>query len=100
MMCAKLLKHVPPGSEGRFYRVSERAFDKIIEIYGAMLRVVLRFSTVTLLVALATLVVTIVMFIRIPKGFFPIQDTGVIQGVSEAAQIRFLPRNGKAGSRL
>ncbi len=86
MMCAKLLKHVPPGSEGRFYRVSERAFDKIIEIYGAMLRVVLRFSTVTLLAALATLVVTIVMFIRIPKGFFPIQDTGVIQGVSEAAQ--------------
>ena len=86
MMCAKLLKHVPPGSEGRFYRVSERAFDKIIEIYGSMLRVVLRFRTVTLLAAVATLVVTIVMFIRIPKGFFPIQDTGVIQGVSEAAQ--------------
>ena len=86
MMCAKLLKHVPPGSEGRFYRVSERAFDKIIEIYGSMLRVVLRFRTVTLLAAVGTLVVTIVMFIRIPKGFFPIQDTGVIQGVSEAAQ--------------
>jgi multidrug efflux pump len=86
MMCAKLLKHVPPGSEGRFYRASERAFEKIIEIYGSMLRVVLRFRTITLLAAVATLVVTIVMFIRIPKGFFPIQDTGVIQGVSEAVQ--------------
>ena len=86
MMCAKLLKHTPPGSESRFYRVSERAFEKIIEIYGSILRVVLRFRTVTLLAALATLVVTIVMFIRIPKGFFPIQDTGVIQGVSEAEQ--------------
>jgi multidrug efflux pump len=86
MMCAKLLKHVPPGSEGRFYRASERAFEKIIEIYGSMLRVVLRFRTVTLLAAVATLVVTIAMFIRIPKGFFPIQDTGVIQGVSEAAE--------------
>jgi multidrug efflux pump len=86
MMSAKLLKHTPAQSQGRFYRVSERAFEKIIEIYGRILRVVLRFRTVTLLVALATLVITIVMFIRIPKGFFPIQDTGVIQGVSEAVQ--------------
>ena len=86
MMCAKLLKHTPAQSQGRFYRVSERAFEKIIEIYGRILRVVLRFRTITLLVAFATLVITIVMFIRIPKGFFPIQDTGVIQGVSEAAQ--------------
>jgi multidrug efflux pump len=86
MMCAKLLKHTPAQSQGTFYRVSERAFEKIIEIYGSILRVVLRFRTITLLAALATLVITIVMFIRIPKGFFPIQDTGVIQGVSEAVQ--------------
>jgi multidrug efflux pump len=86
MMCAKLLKHTPPGSEGRFYRVSERAFEKVIETYGRVLQVVLRFRTITLLAAAATLVATIVMFIRIPKGFFPIQDTGVIQGVSEAVQ--------------
>jgi multidrug efflux pump len=86
MMSSKLLKHVPAQSQGRFYRTSEHIFEKIIEWYGRVLRVVLRFRTVTLLVALATLVITIVMFIRIPKGFFPIQDTGVIQGVSEAAQ--------------
>jgi len=86
MMSSKLLKHTPAQSQGWFYRVSERAFEKIIEVYGRILRVVLRFRTITLLAALATLVITIVMFIRIPKGFFPIQDTGVIQGVSEAAQ--------------
>jgi multidrug efflux pump len=86
MMSAKLLKHTPEQSQGWFYRTSERAFEKIIEIYGRMLRVVLRFRTITLLAAFGTLVITILMFIRIPKGFFPIQDTGVIQGVSEAAQ--------------
>ena len=86
MMCAKLLRHTPAQQQGRFYRVSEHVFEKIIEIYGRMLRVVLRFRTITLLAAFATLVITILMFIKIPKGFFPIQDTGVIQGVSEAAQ--------------
>jgi multidrug efflux pump len=86
MMCAKLLKHKPAASQGRFYHLSERAFEKIIEYYGCVLRVVLRFRTVTLLAAVATLVVTLVLFVSIPKGFFPIQDTGVIQGVSEATQ--------------
>ncbi len=86
MMCSKLLKHTPEGSQGRFYRVSERAFEAVIAFYGKTLRFVLRFQTITLLVAMATLAVTVVQFYYIPKGFFPIQDTGVIQGVSEAAQ--------------
>jgi multidrug efflux pump len=86
MMCARLLKHTPPEKQGLFYRVSERAFESIIAFYGRTLKWVLRAQTATLLVAVATLALTIFMFYNIPKGFFPIQDTGVIQGVSEAAQ--------------
>jgi multidrug efflux pump len=86
MMASKLLKHTPKGSEGRFYQVSEYAFNSIVAFYGRTLQFVLRFQTITLLVAVATLVVTVLLFLRIPKGFFPIQDTGVIQGISEAAQ--------------
>ncbi len=86
MMCAKLLKHTPPEKQGRFYRTSEHIFESVIAFYGKTLKWVLRFQTVTLLVAVATLGLTVLMFYRIPKGFFPIQDTGVIQGVSEAGQ--------------
>jgi multidrug efflux pump len=86
MMASKLLKHTPPGSEGRFFQASERGFNAIVNFYGRTLQFVLRFQTITLLVAVATLVVTILLFYRIPKGFFPIQDTGVIQGISESAQ--------------
>ena len=86
MMCSKLLKHTPEAEQGWFYHTSGRAFDAVIAFYGRTLRFVLRFQTVTLLIAVATLVVTVLQFYFIPKGFFPIQDTGVIQGVSEAAQ--------------
>ncbi|HLI83151.1 MAG TPA: efflux RND transporter permease subunit [Bryobacteraceae bacterium] len=86
MMCSKLLKHVPESEQGWFYRVSERAFDAVIALYGRTLRFVLRYQKTTLLVAAATLALTIFQFIWIPKGFFPIQDTGVIQGISEAAE--------------
>ncbi len=86
MMCSKLLKHTPDGQRGWFYRNSERAFDAVIAFYGRTLRFVLRFQTITLLVAIATVIITVLQFYFIPKGFFPIQDTGVIQGVSEAAQ--------------
>ena len=86
MMCAKLLKYTPEESQGRFYRASERAFNATIAFYGRTLRWVLRWQVATLLVAAATLGLTILLYIFIPKGFFPIQDTGVIQGVSEAAQ--------------
>jgi multidrug efflux pump len=86
MMCAKLLKHKPEAQQGRLFRASERAFETIIHWYGKTLQVVLRFQTVTLLVAAGTLALTVYLFYIIPKGFFPIQDTGVIQGVTEAAQ--------------
>ena len=86
MMCSRLLKHTPEASQGRFYRASERAFNSVIAFYGRTLQWVLGWQVATLLVAAATLGLTIFLFFVIPKGFFPIQDTGVIQGVSEAAQ--------------
>jgi multidrug efflux pump len=92
MMAAKLLKHHPPDQpRNRFYRWSEDAFNKIIEYYGKTLEFVLRHQTTTLLVAVGTLGLTIYLFYIIPKGFFPIQDTGVIQGISEAAQTISFP---------
>jgi multidrug efflux pump len=86
MMSAKLLKHKPEHEQNRLFRASERAFQWIIDFYGRTLRFVLRYQTITLLVALGTLALTVLLYVVIPKGFFPIQDTGVIQGVSEAAQ--------------
>jgi multidrug efflux pump len=91
MMASKLLKQKSEASQGRLFRASEHAFNAIIAFYGKTLQFVLRFQTITLLVAVATLVLTIILFWRIPKGFFPIQDTGVIQGVSEAAQTVSFP---------
>ena len=86
MMCSKLLKHRPEHEQSRFYRSSERVWNSMIGLYDRSLQWVLRRQTATLLVAIATLVLTVVLYVYIPKGFFPIQDTGVIQGVSEAAQ--------------
>jgi len=86
MMSARLLKHTPPDKQGRFFRASERAFDRIIEAYGRSLQWVLKYQTTTLLVAVGTLVLTIILYIVVPKGFFPIQDTGIIQGFSQAPQ--------------
>jgi multidrug efflux pump len=85
MMSARLLRHTPPEKQGRFYRASERAFANIIAFYGRTLKFVLRFQTITLLVAVGTLVLTVVLYMTIPKGFFPTQDTGIIQGISQAA---------------
>ena len=86
MMCAKLLRHQKKEDETWFYRKSEDAFNSIIAFYGRTLKFVLRFRTITLLVTIATLVGTILLYIYVPKGFFPVQDTGVILGVSEAPQ--------------
>ena len=86
MMCARLLKHVDEKNQGRFHRASGRVFDSIVETYGTTLRWVLKHQTATLFVAAGTLVVTVLLYVVIPKGFFPVQDTGVIQGVSEAPQ--------------
>ena len=91
MMSAKLLRYRPEAQQGRFYRASERFFESMIAFYGRTLEWVLNWQTATLLVAVGTLVLTFVLFILIPKGFFPVQDTGVIQGVSEAAQAISFP---------
>jgi multidrug efflux pump len=84
MMCSRILRHTPDEQQGRFYKASERVFERMIAFYGRTLKSVLKFQTITLLVALATLVLTIVLYILIPKGFFPTQDTGEIQGISQA----------------
>ncbi len=86
MLCAKLLKHTEPAQQGRFYQASERVFLKIIDFYGRTLDWVLERRTLTLWVAVATLVLTVFLYVVIPKGFFPVQDTGEIQAVSEATQ--------------
>jgi multidrug efflux pump len=86
MMCARILRHTPEKQQGRIYRASQRMLDKVIEKYGMTLHWVLEHQTLTLLVAGATLILTVLLYIIIPKGFFPVQDNGVIQGISEAAQ--------------
>ncbi len=86
MMCSRILHHDAEERQSHFYRWSEGVFDRMIAFYGRTLRVVLRYQTITLLIAAATLVLTIVLYIVIPKGFFPVQDTGVIQGISQANQ--------------
>ncbi len=86
MLCALLLRHKPPEKQGRLYRASERTFEWIISVYGRLLSIVLRHQYTTLLVAAATLALTVGLFLYIPKGFFPIQDTGVILGISEGPQ--------------
>ena len=84
MMCARILRHKPKEKQGRVYRASERAFERMIAFYGRTLKFVLGYQTITLFVALATLLLTVFLYIIIPKGFFPVQDTGVIQGISQA----------------
>jgi len=86
MMSARILRHRPKEQQGRIYRASERAFEGMIAFYGRTLKVVLRYQTITLLVAVSTLLLTVFLYIIIPKGFFPVQDTGVIQGISQAPQ--------------
>jgi multidrug efflux pump len=86
MMCARLLRHTPESEQGWFYRESGRLFDRVIARYGRMLEWVLDRQGATLLVAFGTLVLTVLLYIVVPKGFFPVQDTGVIQGISEAPQ--------------
>src|SRR5437667_63489 len=81
MMCAKLLHVAHPGTQTWFYRTTERMFDRTIAFYGRTLQWVLRHQPATLVVTVATLVLTIILYIVVPKGFFPVQDTGVILGI-------------------
>ena len=84
MMSAHLLRYTPEEKQGRFYHKSGEVLQKIIDFYGRTLKVVLRYQTLTLFVALGTLLVTALLYVTIPKGFFPVQDTGIIQGISQA----------------
>src|SRR2546427_5705071 len=86
MMCSRLLKAKADTRRSRFYETSERLYERIIAFYGRTLQWVLKRQGITLLVAAAMLVLTILLYVIVPKGFFPVQDTGVIQGISEAAQ--------------
>ena len=86
MLCAKLLRHQPESEQGRFARRAGQFIDGMISRYADALQVVLRHQTLTLWVAVATLVFTVLLYLLMPKGLFPEQDTGVIQGISEGPQ--------------
>ena len=86
MMCARLLRHVPEAEQGRFYKATGAFFDRVIARYGVMLEWVLARQGLTLIVAGATLALTVLLYVLVPKGFFPVQDTGAIQGITEADQ--------------
>jgi len=86
MMAARLLRHTPPEKQGRFFRRTGEMFDSLIERYSRALAWVLDHQPLTMLVFLATLALTVLLYVVIPKGFFPEQDTGLIQGISEAPQ--------------
>ena len=84
MMCAKLLRPQKEGGRGRFYDVTEDYYNRVIAFYGRTVKWVLKHQTATLLVTFSTLVLTLALYVIVPKGFFPVQDTGVILGISEA----------------
>jgi multidrug efflux pump len=86
MMCARLLKREEPEKQGRFARTAGALVDGLIARYVVALDWILERQTLTLLVALGTLALTVLLYLIVPKGFFPQQDTGVIQGISEASQ--------------
>ncbi len=86
MMCARLLHHVPEGQQGWFYKTMGDFFDRVIARYGVMLEWVLARQGLTLIVAVGTLALTVLLYVFVPKGFFPVQDTGAIQGITEADQ--------------
>jgi len=84
MMCSRMLRHTPLEKQGRFYRVTEEWFRGIIDAYGRGLRWVLGHQTVTLIVAVGLILLSVFQYVEIPKGFFPTQDTGIIQGITQA----------------
>ncbi|HMK84424.1 MAG TPA: multidrug efflux RND transporter permease subunit [Steroidobacteraceae bacterium] len=100
MLCAKLLSHRDAAERGRFYQVSERIFRNILDFYERTLDWVLERRRMTLAVAVGTLLMTGLLLVVIPKGFFPVQDTGEIQGVSEAAQTVSFARMAELQQRL
>ncbi|MBB5060870.1 multidrug efflux pump [Granulicella aggregans] len=86
MMSARILRHKAESKQGRFYHWSERMFERLIERYGRTLQWVLRHEAATLLVAASTLALAVYLYVVIPKGLFPVQDVGIIQGISQAPE--------------
>ncbi|MGZ7091223.1 MAG: efflux RND transporter permease subunit, partial [Candidatus Angelobacter sp.] len=86
MMAARLLKNPKTAKHGRVYQATERAYERVIEWYGTTLRWVLKHQTTTLLATVAALALTLYLYVIVPKGFFPVQDTGVILGISEGPE--------------
>ncbi|MFC6645892.1 efflux RND transporter permease subunit [Granulicella cerasi] len=86
MMSARLLKHKPESERGKFYNISEKFFQDTIALYGRGVKWVLSHQTLTLIVTVATFVFTVWLYIIVPKGFFPVQDTGVVMAITEASQ--------------
>ena len=95
MMCSKILRHQKESEKSWFYRVSEHSLNWIIEQYATILRFVLKHQPATLVVTVGTLALTIFLFLVIPKGFFPVQDTGVLLGISEAPATISFPAMGE-----
>ncbi|MFL6612425.1 MAG: efflux RND transporter permease subunit [Pantoea agglomerans] len=86
MLCAYLLRHIPPEQQSTFARKGGELFDRLVRGYDRLLTVVLNHQKLTLLVALATFGLTALLYMMVPKGFFPTQDTGLIQGITVASQ--------------
>src|SRR3954465_11008664 len=86
MMAARLLKNPKQAKHGRFYQATEHAYERVIEWYGTTLRWVLKHQTITLLATAGALALTVYLYFIVPKGFFPVQDTGVILGISEGPE--------------
>jgi multidrug efflux pump len=86
MMCSRILQDKATANQTRFYYWSEKVFNAIIAAYGRALTVILRHRFATLIVTISTFVATVLLFIVVPKGFFPVQDTGVVLGITEAPQ--------------
>jgi multidrug efflux pump len=100
MMCARLLTHTPEEKQTRLFQTTERAWKAVIGFYDRTLQVVLRHQFTTLLVAISTLALTVYLYVVIPKGFFPIQDTGVIQGISASAESVSFPEMSRQQQQL
>jgi multidrug efflux pump len=86
MLCARLLRHHDPAEESAIARWANEKFQALIDLYGECLNWVLERQPLTLMVAIGTLLLTILLYVFIPKGFFPVQDTGLIQAITEAPQ--------------
>ena len=91
MMCSRFLHEKSEQRHGRLFQSSERVWQKVLDFYARTLRWILQHQGMTLLVAVGTLVLTVVLYVVVPKGFFPVQDTGVIQGISQAPAATSFP---------